>query len=261
MEEGVEMTDLSEIRVIGIKGIPLIAVNDDLGKLICDAAEAQGTPIQDGDIIVVTQKIVSKAEGRIVRLEAVKASTFARRASRRLRKSPRLVEVILREAKSIVRMVGSHFITETRHGWICANSGVDQSNVSGGDSVTLLPVDSDRSARQIRERVLAVTGQRVSVIISDTFGRPFRLGHVDVCIGVSGISPLLDLRGEKDLFDYVMRVKRTAVGDELASAAELVIGNCREKIPAALIRGLTFSFDESAKASDIVMPWKKNLFL
>jgi coenzyme F420-0:L-glutamate ligase/coenzyme F420-1:gamma-L-glutamate ligase len=255
------MMDLSEIRVIGIKGIPLIAVHDDLGKLICDAAEAQGTPLQDGDILVVTQKIVSKAEGRIVRLETVKASSFARLASRRLRKSPRLVEVILQEAKSIVRMVGHHFITETRHGWICANSGVDQSNVSGGDSVTLLPVDSDRSARQIRERVQAVTGHRVSVIVSDTFGRPFRRGHVDVCIGVSGMSPLLDLRGEKDLFNYVMRVKRTAVGDELASAAELVIGNCREKIPAAIIRGLPFSFDESAKASDIVMPWENNLFL
>jgi len=254
------MTGISEIRVIGIGGIPLIKRNDDLGKLICDAAEKQDTPIIDRDIIVVTQKIVSKAEGRLVRLKDVIVSPFSRQAAQGLRKCPQLVEVILGEAKSIVRMVGGHLITETREGWICANSGVDRSNVSGGDVVTLLPVDSNRSAIRIRERIMELTGKQVAVIITDTFGRPFRLGHVDICIGVSGISPFLDLRGEKDLFGYVMRVKRAAIGDELASAAELVMGNTREKTPAAIIRGYKYSFDESAKASDIIMPMEKNLF-
>jgi coenzyme F420-0:L-glutamate ligase/coenzyme F420-1:gamma-L-glutamate ligase len=254
------MTGVSEIRVIGIGGIPLIKRDDDLGKLICDAAEMQNTPISDGDIVVVTQKIVSKAEGRLVRLKDVTVSPFSRKAAQGLRKCPELVEVILGESKSIVRMVGGHLITETRDGWICANSGVDRSNVSGGDTVTLLPVDSDRSALRIRERITELTGKQVAVIITDTFGRPFRLGHVDICIGVSGISPFLDMRGEKDLFGYVLRVKRAAIGDELASAAELVIGNSREKIPAAIIRGYKFAFDESAKASDIIMPMEKNLF-
>jgi coenzyme F420-0:L-glutamate ligase/coenzyme F420-1:gamma-L-glutamate ligase len=171
------MTGVSEIRLIGIRGIPLIKRDDDLGKLICDAAETQDTPILDRDIIVVTQKIVSKAEGRLVRLKDVTVSPFSRQAAQGLRKCPQLVEVILGEAKSIVRMVGGHLITETRDGWICANSGVDRSNVSGGDTVTLLPVDSDRSARRIRERIMELTGKQVAVIITDTFGRPFRLGR------------------------------------------------------------------------------------
>jgi coenzyme F420-0:L-glutamate ligase/coenzyme F420-1:gamma-L-glutamate ligase len=255
------MADVSEIRVIGVGGIPLIKRDDDLGQLICDAAEKQGTPIVDRDVIVVTQKIVSKTEGRLVRLKDVTVSPFSRQAAQGLRKCPQLVEVILGEAKSIVRMVGGHLITETRDGWICANSGVDQSNVSGGDTVTLLPIDSDRSARRIRKRILEVTGRSVAVIITDTFGRPFRVGHVDVCIGVSGISPLLDLRGQPDLFGYVLRVKRAAIGDELASAAELVMGNNREQTPAAIIRGYNYAVDESAEASDIIMPWEKNLFL
>ncbi len=255
------MSGVSGIRVIGIRGIPLIKADDDLGKIICDAAQDQGTPIQDGDVIVVTQKIVSKSERRVVRLEDVEASPFAKRAARYIMKDPRLIEIILREAKSIIRMTRGHLITETVHGWVCANSGVDVSNVSGGDSVTLLPADSDRSALRIRERIRELTGVRVGVIVSDTFGRPFRLGHVDVCIGVSGINPLLDLRGEKDLFGYALRVKQTAVGDELASAAELIIGNAVEKTPAAIIRGYEFSPDESAKASDLIMPLEKNLFL
>ena len=255
------MSSISEIQVIGIGGIPMIKSGDDLGKIICDAAAKQGTTIQNGDILIVTQKIVSKAEERIVRLADVKVSPFARSAAKILRKDPRLIEVIMRESKSIVRMARGHLITETMHGWICANSGVDRSNVSGGDSVALLPINPDRSALQIRERIRELTGSRVAVIVSDTFGRPFRRGHIDICIGVSGISPMLNLRGEKDLFGYVLKVKQTAIGDELASAAELVIGNSRQKIPVAIIRGYKFYLNEAAKASDIIMPWEKNLFL
>lgn len=255
------MSAISEIQIIGIQGIPIIKFNDDLGKIICDAAKKQGTPIQDRNILIVTHKIVSKAEGRVIKLKNIKISPFARKASKYLRKDPRLVEVILREAKSIVRMAKGHLIVETKHGWVLANAGVDQSNVSGGDSVVLLPLDPDRSAQKIRERIQELTEKRTAVIISDTSGRPFRLGHIDICIGVSGISPLLDLRGKKDLFGYVLKVKRTAVCDELASAAELVIGNSGNKIPCAIIRGYPFTFDNTAKASDIIMPWKKNLFV
>lgn len=256
------MTNLNlEIKVIGIQGIPLIEPDDDLGKIICDAAEKQGTSLLDGDVVVVTQKIVSKAENRVFKLENIKASPFAKRIAKRTRKEAELVELILREAKSIIRMHGGHIITETRHGWICANSGVDVSNVSGGDSAALLPLKPDLSAERIRKRIEELTGKKVAVIISDTFGRPFRIGHVDVAIGSSGINPILDARGTKDLFGYVLRVKQTAIIDELASAAELVIGNAVEKIPVAIIRGYKYPVSESLRATRLVMPKERSLFL
>jgi len=255
-----EESMVTEIRIIGIQGIPIIKPDDDLGKLICTAAEKQGTPILDGDVLVVTQKIVSKAEGRIYELESIRPSIFARRAAKHVRKDPRLLELILRESKAIVRMRDNHLITETRHGWICANSGVDKSNVSGGDSVALLPIDPDESASRIRKRIKELTGVEVAVIVSDTFGRPWRIGHVDVAIGSSGIEPTLNLRGKRDLFGYILRVKKTALIDELASAAELVIGNAVEKIPVAIIRGYKFPPSETAKATDLTMPKEKNLF-
>jgi coenzyme F420-0:L-glutamate ligase/coenzyme F420-1:gamma-L-glutamate ligase len=253
-------TGSSEVKIIGITGIPLINPGDDLGEMISEAAARQGTPIMDGDVLIVTQKIVSKTEGRIYRLEDVTPSYFARTVSRYSRKDPRLIELILRDSKAIVRNVGGHLITETRHGWICANAGVDKSNVSGGDSVTLLPRDPDQSASRIRRRIEVLTNTTVAVIVSDTFGRPFRIGHTDVAIGSSGIDPVYDLRNTEDLFGYVLRVKRTAIIDELASAAELVIGNAREKVPAAIVRGYAYPASEDAKATNLVMPRATNLF-
>lgn len=251
----------NEVRVIGVRGVPLIKAGDDLGKIICDAAERQRVPLLDGDVFVVTQKIVSKAEGRVFKLKKIKPSPLAKKIARRAHKEPELVELILRDAKSIVRLHGGHIITETRHGWICANSGVDVSNVSGGDSAALLPVNPDRSAKRIRKRIEELTGKKVAVIISDTFGRPFRIGHMDVAIGSSGINPILDMRGKKDLFGYVLRVKETAIIDELASAAELVTGNATEKIPVAIIRGYRYPPSESLGAARLVMPQETNLFL
>ena len=250
----------SEVHIIRVQGIPLIKEKDDLGKIICDAVARQGTPLLDGDVLVVTQKIVSKAEGRIYRLKDIKPSYFARSVARRTYKEPELVELILRESKSIVRMINGHLITETRHGWVCANSAVDRSNISGGDSVSLLPIDSDESASRIRKRIKELTGINVAVIVSDTFGRPWRIGHVDVAIGSSGIEPILDLRGKRDLFGYILKVKKTAQIDELASAAELVIGNAMEKIPVAIIRGYKFLISETAKATHLIMPKENNLF-
>lgn len=249
-----------EVRVIGISGVKEIRKADDLGAIIFEAAKAQGTPIVDNDVIVVTQKIVSKAEGRVYKLSSIEPSTFAVRLGKKLNKDPALVELILRESRSIVRLSGHHLITQTRHGWICANSGVDLSNVSGGDAAALLPVNPDLSARRIRRRIEELSGKRVAVIVSDTFGRPFRIGHTDVAIGCSGIAPICDLRGSVDPYGYVMRVKQTAIIDELASAAELVIGNASERVPAAIVRGVSYTPSEDARARMLVMLERKNLF-
>ncbi|MFH0749231.1 MAG: coenzyme F420-0:L-glutamate ligase [Candidatus Bathyarchaeota archaeon] len=251
---------MDQVQVVGVQGIPLIKPGDDLGSVIWDALKAQRFPLFDKDILVVTQKVVSKAEGRIFILKEVKPSALSKKIAKTVHKQPELVELILRDAKSIIRVYKGHIITETRHGWICANSGVDVSNVSGGDSATLLPVDPDESAQRIRKRIEELSGKKVAVIISDTFGRPFRIGHTDVAIGSSGINPILDMRGTKDLFNYPLKVKKTAIIDELASAAELVIGNAFEKIPVAIIRGYQYSPSDSLGATHLVMPMAHNLF-
>lgn len=249
------------IQIIGIKGLPIIKEGDNLAELICKAAEAQGTPMQNGDIIVVTHVAVSRAEGRTVNLDEVEPSPFARYYGELYGKDPALIEVILREAKNVIRMVNGKIITETRQGFICANSGVDKSNVPGERVVALLPEDPDASARRIREDIMRITGKDVAVIISDTHGRPFREGEINVAIGVAGIEPIRDRRGDKDLFGYVLRVKRTAIADELASAAELVIGQGDEGIPAAIIRGYRFTESETATAKELIRPKERELFL
>jgi len=176
-------------------------------------------------------------------------------------KDPALVEVILRESKSIVRMGDGHLITETKHGFVCANSGVDQSNVPGERIVALLPKNPDRTAQTIRMRIRKLTGKDVAVIISDTHGRPLREGEINIAVGVAGINPIRDRRGEKDLFGYVLKVKQTAVADELASAAELVIGQAKEGIPAAIIRGYSYPKFEKASAKMLVRKRRKDLFI
>lgn len=238
----------------------MIKEGDDLGLLICEAAARQGTPIEDGDIIVVTHVIVSKAEGSIVNLEDISPSKFAKIIAENFGKDPALMEVILRESKSIVRMGGSHIITETKHGFICANAGVDKSNVPGERNVALLPRDPDLSARRIRQRIREITGKDVAVIISDTHGRPLREGEINVAIGVAGIKPIRDRRSEKDLFGYTLKVKRIAIADELSSTAELVIGQADEGIPVAIIRGYHYERCEDAAARALIMPREKDLF-
>ncbi|MBS7605226.1 MAG: coenzyme F420-0:L-glutamate ligase [Candidatus Bathyarchaeia archaeon] len=248
------------IRIIPVTGMPIIKEGDDLGLLICEAAARQGTPIEDGDIIVVTHVVVSRAEGSVVNLNEISPSKFAETIAERFGKDPALVEVILRESNSIVRMGDGHIITETKHGFICANAGVDKSNVPGDRNVALLPRDPDLSARRIRHRIKEITGKDVAIIISDTHGRPLREGEINVAIGVAGIKPIRDRRGDKDLFGYTLRVKRTAVADELSSAAELVIGQADEGIPVAIIRGYKYEPSEDATARELIMPREKNLF-
>jgi coenzyme F420-0:L-glutamate ligase/coenzyme F420-1:gamma-L-glutamate ligase len=227
----------SDLRIIGIDGIPEVHPGDDLHRMIGDTIEASGHALRDDDVLVVTHKVVSKAEGQLVDLNAVTPGDFAVRWAERFGKDARQVEVVLSETRRIVRMERGILIAETHHGFICANAGVDQSNVSP-HTVTLLPVDPDRSAEGIRralaERFGLASGP--GIIISDSFGRPWRNGIVNVAIGVSGMAPLADYRGMYDAAGYELSVSVMAVADELAAAAELVM-NKLDARPVVLIRG------------------------
>jgi coenzyme F420-0:L-glutamate ligase/coenzyme F420-1:gamma-L-glutamate ligase len=249
------------VQIIAVEGLPIIKKGDRLAQLLCNTAKRQGTPIQDGDVIVVTHVVVSRAEGNIVSLDKVQPSEFAVKTAEQHGKDPALVEVVLREAKSIVRMGNGNLITETRHGFVCANSGVDRSNVKEQRSVVLLPKDPDRSAENLRQQIKKLTRRRVAVIISDTHGRPLRMGETNVAIGIAGLKPIRDRRGEKDLFGYVLRVKQTAIADELAAAAELVIGQADEGVPAAIVRGYNYPEAEGSKATELIRPREKDLFI
>jgi len=249
-----------EIRIYGLTTIPEIGPGDDLARIICEAAEREGVGIKDGDVVVVVSKAVSKAEGRYVELSKVEVSEEARRLAEVTGKDPRLVEVILRESRKVVKVAKSHLIVKTRHGFVCANAGVDRSNVKGtGDVVLLLPVDPDASARRIREGIERLTGKRVAVVITDTHGRPLREGQIDVAIGLSGFPAFKDYRGTADIKGYVLRVKRIAIADEVASAAELVKGSGGEGIPVAIIRGLNYEWSNDT-AKSLAMPEAKWLF-
>ncbi|MSP79098.1 MAG: coenzyme F420-0:L-glutamate ligase [Dehalococcoidia bacterium] len=232
---------IPEVRIIGITGIPEVRKDDNVGKLLAEAAAHQGTPLQNGDVLAVTQKIVSKAEGCVIDLATIKPSPFAIMLAQQWEKDPRQVEVVLLESKRIVRMDHGVIITETKHGFICANSGVDASNIPGEEKVALLPADPDASCRRIRDEVRKVQGANVAVLMSDSFGRPWREGITNVAIGVAGMNPLHDYRGQEDAYGHVLHVTITAVADELVCAAELVSQKA-DMMPAAIIRG--FSYEE-----------------
>ena len=252
---------MKRIEVIGIEGLPEIKQGDDLPALIYRSAIQQGVVLQDGDVIVVSQKIVSKAEGRVVELSSVKPTPHALEIAKLSGRDPRYVELALRESKSIVKQVRGHLITETAQGWIYSYSGVDLSNVSGGSAATLLPEDPDRSALKIREGLEKLSGKRLGVIISDTCGRPFRRGDINVAIGVSGFKPVLDLRGKRDAFGYRLRLKKVAVADEIASAAELVMGELNERIPVAVVRGVDVELDAFANSEPLKKGKEHDIFL
>ena len=248
------------IEIIPVFNLPIIKAGDDLTKLIFEATEKQKTSIQSGDIIILTHVIVARAEGNTVDLNKVTPSDFAKTYAQRFNKDPKLTEVVLQESQSIVRMSGGKLITETKHGFVCANSGVDRSNVPGAQIVALLPTDPDRSAQKIRDKMRELTGKEVAIIISDTHGRPLRDGEINIAVGVAGINPLRDRRGETDLFGYTLRIKRTAIADELSSAAELVMGQADEGIPVAIIRGYPYPKSENAKVTDLIRRKEKDLF-
>ncbi len=246
-----------EYRVVGIPGLPEIQPGSGLGKLICRAVRTASLEVRDGDIFVVTHKVVSKEEGSTVRLDSVKPSRLARTWADELGKDPALVEIILSQSRRIVRMDQGRLIVETHHGFVCANAGVDQSNTAAGE-VTLLPEDPDASARCLRSYLEQRFQTRLAVIVSDTFGRPWREGLVNVAIGVAGLTPLVDYRGSLDSAGRRLEATAMAWADELAGAAEPVMGKTRG-IPAAIVRGLTYAAAEGS-AGDLIRPPEKDLF-
>jgi len=256
-----EVINMNIVKIIPILNLPIIKEADDLAGLICEAAERQGTPLQNGDILIVTHVIISRAEGNVVNLDNVIPSEFAKNLAAQYDRDPALIEVVLRESKSIVRMGEGHIIAETKHGFICANAGVDKSNVPGERNVAPLPRNPDESARRIRRRIRELTGRDVAVIISDTHGRALRRGEINVAIGIAGMKPIRDRRNETDLFGYTLRIKQTAIADELCSAAELVIGQADEGVPAAIIRGYPYEKAEESSARDLIWPREKALFI
>jgi coenzyme F420-0:L-glutamate ligase/coenzyme F420-1:gamma-L-glutamate ligase len=240
------------ISIVPVAGLPEIREGDDLGALIVGAAP----PLEDGDIVVVAQKAVSKAEGRVVRLDDVEPSARARELAGKER-DPRELEVILRESVRVVRERAPLVIAETRHGFVCASAGVDHSNAPGPGMLVLLPVDPDASARTIRDSIRAHAGREVAVIVSDSFGRPFRHGTTDVAIGAAGIAPLHDLRGTRDRSGHELRTTQIAVADELASAADLVRGKA-DGIPVVVVRG--FGARGNGTARELVLERGRDLF-
>ena len=229
-----------------------ITSDDNLSKIIINSAD-----IDDGDILVIAQKVISKQEGRIVELSSVKTSLLSEGISSQYNKDPRIVELILSESKRIVRMKSGLIIVETNHGFICANAGIDESNVADGFA-TLLPLNSDKSAELIRNKILDETGKNIAIIIADTFGRPFRMGQTNCAIGISGLNPILDYSGTLDSFDRILRVTAIAIADELSAAAELVMEKTK-KSPVVIIRN--YSYDLMDKSiDDLIRPENEDLF-
>jgi coenzyme F420-0:L-glutamate ligase / coenzyme F420-1:gamma-L-glutamate ligase len=241
---------VTALTIAPVRGLPELREGDDLARLIADSAE-----LQDGDMLVVAQKAISKVEGRVVRLDDVEPSPRAREIAGEA--DARRIEVILREANRIVRTRGSLVITETRHGFICASSGVDSSNAPEPGTLVLLPVDPDESAARLRAGLRDLTGREVGVVVSDSFGRPWRQGTTDVAVGAAGVEVLRDLRGERDPNGYELRSTVIALADEIAGAAELVLGKL-DRVPVAIVRGLDAPGD--GRARDLVMPQERNLF-
>ena len=249
---------MARLEVFGVPGLPEIAVGDDLAGQIHEAGIAAGDPLADGDIVVITSKIVSKAEGCAVELADIEPSPFAVSWAERWEKDPRVVEVVLRESKRIIRQIGPVLITETHHGFCCANAGVDQSSSGAHGRVLVLPEDSDASARRFRQR-FADLGVDVAVIVSDTFGRPWREGQTDISIGVAGINPLRSYIGEVDPHGHEFRVQEICAADELTAAAELVKGNT-SRIPVAVIRGYDWTADDTATMASVLRDSERDLF-
>ena len=249
---------MKRLELIGLEGIGEIRLGDSVGRLICEACLRAQIEIADDDVLVVAQKVISKSEGRIVSLEAVTPSSRARDLGRQLDKEPELVEVILGESRRVIRSGGRALIVETHHGFVCANAGVDQSNV-GLRQAALLPQDPDRSARAIRAEIEQRSGKSPGVIVSDSFGRAWRLGTVDVAVGIAGINPIRDERGALDHYGYRLKAAVAAVADEIAAAAELVMGK-RDGVPVVIVRGFQSEKKEESSVRELLRPETEDLF-
>lgn len=251
---------MNAFSAFALPGIPVVQPGDDLAGLILDALKRAELTLQAGDVLVVTSKIVSKAEGRFVVLDSVQPSDEAHKLAAQTGKDPRMVELVLRESASVSRTAPNVLVVRHRLGFVSANAGIDQSNVDGTDAqVLLLPVDPDASARQIHERLHAATGVAVGIVISDSHGRPFRLGNVGVAVGVAGMPALVDLRGQHDMFGRVLRISVQGYADMVASAACLLTGEGGEGLPVVLLRGLNFPA-EDGHAADLYRPAAQDLY-
>jgi coenzyme F420-0:L-glutamate ligase/coenzyme F420-1:gamma-L-glutamate ligase len=252
----------NQLTITGLRGVPMVQDGDDLAAITLAAYRDTGLVMEDGDVLVLAQKIVSKAEGRMVDVAAVEPSPQAVSLAAEVEKDPRLVEVILSESRRIVRHRTNLMIAEHRRGWVMANAGIDHSNVAPGDGrelVLLLPLDPDASAEALRRELAARTGKRLAVIVSDSFGRPFRRGTVGIALGAAGLPAVIDWRGHPDLFGRTLEVTETGFADEIAAAASLVMGQADEAVPIALVRGLSWTAPE-APASELVRPPEHDLF-
>jgi coenzyme F420-0:L-glutamate ligase / coenzyme F420-1:gamma-L-glutamate ligase len=247
----------SSIQIIPLAGLPEIVPGADLSRLIAEAVKKQDLRVTEGDLFVVAQKIVSKAEGKTVRLDSIQPSERAERWAAEYQKDPRVIELVLSEASRIVRMERGVIVAETRHGFVCANAGVDVSNAPEGTAI-LLPDDADRSARALQARLEEYFGVYVAVIISDSFGRPWREGLVNVALGMAGIAPLVDYRGTRDASGKTLQATVIARADELAAAAELVMGKT-DRVPVAIVRGVA-SGKETGSGRDLIRPAATDLF-
>lgn len=249
---------MTSLQIFGVGGLPEIEPGADLAGSILRAAADAGQPLADGDVVVVTSKIVSKAEGRTVELADIEPSPFALAWSAQWGKDPAVTEIVLRESKRIVRQIGPIMITETHHGFVCANSGVDQSSSGAHGRAVLLPIDSDDSARRIRSGFVAA-GVNAAVIISDTFGRAWREGQTDIAIGIAGMQPILSYIGQVDPHGHEFMVQALCTADELAGAAELVKGNL-SRVPVAVIRGHQWEEDDTATIAPVLRDQSRDLF-
>jgi coenzyme F420-0:L-glutamate ligase / coenzyme F420-1:gamma-L-glutamate ligase len=257
----VQLVMLGAVQILPLSGLPLIKPGDDLSRLMVESARRLGWGIREKDVLVVGQKAVSKAEGRLVDIASVRPSKRAMVIARKTGRKPGFVQIVLNDSKKVVRADKMALIVTTKHGWTCLNAGVDKSNVKGDQNYALLPTNPDASARRIRSRIRRLTGKEIGVIVTDTHSRPFRLGQVEETIGIAGLKPHADYRGQRDLFGYQLRFKNVALADEVAGAAELVMGQGREAIPAAIVRGLKrVRFQDIARSSDLTGPARDDLF-
>ncbi|MHA1271738.1 MAG: coenzyme F420-0:L-glutamate ligase [Candidatus Helarchaeota archaeon] len=248
------------IKVIPVKGIPIIEKEGNLISIILEAIKKNDIELQEKDILIIAQTIVSKSEDRIIDLKTVMPSEFAKKLSKKVKKDPRVIELILQESNSIIKIGGGKIITESRLGFICADAGIDRSNSPRG-TVTLLPINPDKTADNFREFIKRRYNINVAIIITDTHGRPFREGGINVAIGVSGIGPILDYRGKDDLYNNKLLTTKVAIADELASAAELLMGESNEKIPVVIIRGYKYNqINEKNLSKKLIRRAESDLF-
>lgn len=260
--EGSGVNVLKSFTAVALENFPLIKPGDNLAKIIVEVAEKNGVKIEEGDVIVVAQKVFSKAEGRIVRLKDVAPSKRAEEIAEKTGKNPKFIELVLRETRKILKASRETLLVEDVRGLVCINAGIDKSNIEGSDAFALLPENPDASAEKCRMEIKRLTSKNVAVVICDTYSRPFRRGQVNFAIGVSGINPLKDYRGKRDLFGYVLKVKNVAVVDEIAAAAELLMGQAVEATPVVIFKGLQNILDYCEKSSikELKITRKEDLF-